>query len=393
MTAYVNRAYFAVSNTPGSSGNFTVSTAESGYRTLGSADNGKFFDVMAIEGTSWEVRTGCTYTHSGTSLSRGTLEESSTGSAITFTSAVKVMVVNAAKRIGQFDIAAQAITPGGRLTLTSNTPVTTSDVTGATTIYYTPYIHNVIVLWDGMNWVPVTFAETSHALGTMTSGANYDVFGYLSSGALALEKLIWTSDTARATAVTLQDGRYCKSGDKTRLYLGTFRSTSTTATEDSEGGTTSTVGGKRFLWNAYNRVTRSLRVLDQTDSWTYNSTTIRNARGQTTPSNAVEFVVGLDEDTAEATLLAYAYTADGVDIGNAGIGFNQTALDGTNVPFYLGSIVSGGGGVSIGHWEGIPRVGYNYLQWCEACALGTITFAGDNGGSVEQSGLQARVTA
>ena len=38
---------------------------------------------------------------------------------------------------------------GFRLTLTTATPVTTSDVTGATTLYLTPYSHNCIGLYDG----------------------------------------------------------------------------------------------------------------------------------------------------------------------------------------------------------------------------------------------------
>lgn len=71
-------------------GDFTISTALSGYRTFVSGDNALTFDCLITEGTAWEVRTGCTYTHSGTTLSRGTLEGSSTGSAITFTSAAIV---------------------------------------------------------------------------------------------------------------------------------------------------------------------------------------------------------------------------------------------------------------------------------------------------------------
>ena len=72
-------------------GALTISTASSGYRTFGSGDDGKTFDGITIkEGTAWEVRDGCVYTHSGTSLSRGTLMDSSTGSAIAFTSAAVV---------------------------------------------------------------------------------------------------------------------------------------------------------------------------------------------------------------------------------------------------------------------------------------------------------------
>lgn len=140
-------------------------------------------------------------------------------------------------------------TPGGRLTLTSGTPLTTSDVTGATTIYYTPYVHNMIELWTGSAWSPTIFTEKSVALGTLASAVKpHDVFGYLSAGALALELLIWTSATARATAIDLTDGRYTKNGDKTRLYLGTFYPTSTTQTADAVMN--------RLLFNWYNQLPR-----------------------------------------------------------------------------------------------------------------------------------------
>ncbi|HMQ71175.1 MAG TPA: hypothetical protein PKD25_01550 [Rubrivivax sp.] len=89
-----NRAYFSVSNTPSTSGNLTVSTAVAGpYRTLTAADDGLICSVSIIDGNAWEVRTGCVYTHSTTTLTRGTLEESSTGSAIDLTSSAKVMIV------------------------------------------------------------------------------------------------------------------------------------------------------------------------------------------------------------------------------------------------------------------------------------------------------------
>jgi len=54
-----------------------------------------------------------------------------------------------------------SLRPGGRLTLTSGLPVTTSDVTNATTVYYTPYVSNVITLWNGNAWQPIAFNEVS----------------------------------------------------------------------------------------------------------------------------------------------------------------------------------------------------------------------------------------
>lgn len=100
----INRAYFTISNTPGGAGDLTVSTAVTGpYRTLGAAQDGQSFDVSIVDGTAWEVRTGCTYTHGTTTLGRGTLEESSTGSAITLTSAAVVMVTATAGAINAAD--------------------------------------------------------------------------------------------------------------------------------------------------------------------------------------------------------------------------------------------------------------------------------------------------
>jgi hypothetical protein len=93
---YRNRLVSTISNTPGAAGALTISTAQSGYRTFVSGDNGLTFDVVIVDGTAWEVRTDCTYTSAGTSLSRGTLADSSTGGAITLTSAAVVTVTTTA---------------------------------------------------------------------------------------------------------------------------------------------------------------------------------------------------------------------------------------------------------------------------------------------------------
>lgn len=333
MPTYKNRIVTTISNTPGSSGALTISTAQSGYRTFTAADDGKLFDVVIVDGTAWEVRSNCTYTNVGTSLSRGTLDDSSTGSAITLTSSAVVSVTMAASFVTQLNTLLQATLPGGRLTLTSGTPVTTSDVTGATTIYYTPYQHNVITLWDGTEWSPVIFAETSLALGTLTSGRPYDVFGFLSGGALSLELLAWTNDTTRATAVTLQDGRYCKSGDKTRLLLGTFYTTSTTTTEDS--------AVNRYLNNAYNRVERNLFTCpgyvndNAVTSYTTTSTTWVAANGGTNAQ--VNYVLSLPA----AVELAATVVADSAGAAPAaGIGDNSTTSAYSEAPQSSGRLIA-----------------------------------------------------
>lgn len=109
-----------------------------------------------------------------------------------------------------------------RLTLTSGTPVTTSDVTNASTIYCSPFSGNLISLYDGSNWVTYSSNEFSLALGTLTNATPYDVFCYSNSGVPTLEFLAWTNTTTRATNLVYQDGILCKSGALTRRYLGTF---------------------------------------------------------------------------------------------------------------------------------------------------------------------------
>lgn len=109
-----------------------------------------------------------------------------------------------------------------RLTLTTGVAVTTSDVVNAQTIYCTPFNGNKISLYNGTSWDTLTSSEFSLSLGTLTNKKPYDVFCYANSGVPTLEFLVWTSDTARATALTLQDGVLVKSGALTRKYLGTF---------------------------------------------------------------------------------------------------------------------------------------------------------------------------
>lgn len=392
-TAYKNRLVCTVSAVASAGlGAFTVSTAQSGYVTFAAGDDGLSFDVVAVEGTAWEVRTGCVYTHSGTSLSRGTLEASSTGSAIALTSAAVLTVTPSAAKFAAVELAMQAVIPGGRLTLESGVPVSTTDQTAKTSVYYTPFVHNIVPLWDGVNWKPVVFAETTLALGTLTSAKNYDVFGYLSSGSLALEMLVWTNDTARATAVTLQDGRWCKSGDKTRLLLGTFRTTSTTTTEDSGGGTTTQVGGKRFLWNAYNQVARQASVIDTTDSWAYTTNTVRQANAAT--GNKVEYLDGLGLGLVRASALGIVFlNTNSARAAKVGVGVDSTtAMSGNRQGGYNVAAASVYAPVT-GTYRGFPGVGYHYLAWLEKGADGTSTFLGDNGADDQQAGLQAEVMA
>jgi 3D (Asp-Asp-Asp) domain-containing protein len=116
---------------------------------------------------------------------------------------------------------------GFRLSLTSGTPVTTSDVTGATGIYFTPDTSDRISLYDGVaNWSVYSFAETVIPLGTLTSGANYDVFISASTaGAITYFLYGWAGSTTRVSNLVRQNGVYVNYFNSTQRYVGTIRTT------------------------------------------------------------------------------------------------------------------------------------------------------------------------
>lgn len=243
---------------------------------IGSA-NTCFYFIANQTGTEWEVGVGTVTDASPDTLSRDKiLASSNAGAAVNFSAGTKDVVVTIPAAIADVD-------PGiceGRLTLTSGTPVTTADVTAATSVYFAPYKGNRIALYNGNCWVLKYFSELTLALGTLTNDLPYDVYIYDNAGTLTLEALAWTNGTTRATAIVLQDGVYCKTGALTRRLLGTFRTSSTTTTEDSVL--------KRFLSNLYNEEDRALFRVEDTFSWTIASPTY--AQANSSSANQVAMV-------------------------------------------------------------------------------------------------------
>lgn len=262
----------------------------------------------------------------------------------------------------------------GRLTLTTGVPITTTDVTAATTLYFTPFRGNQIATYSGSSWTLSTFTEKSISLAGLTAGLPYDVF--IVDSTLALELLAWTNATTRATALTTQDGVLCKTGALTRRYLGTICIKATGQCEDSLLN--------RLVWNYYNRTERPMQVFDGTDSWTYNSATWRQARA--TSGNKVELVIGVVEDLTKAVVQALS-TPDGA----TGVGVDVTNANSAQI-FHN---VNGSANAQLNHAEyrGYLAVGYHYLAWLEYARTGTVTFNGDQGVADTQTGLVAVVWA
>lgn len=267
-----------------------------------------------------------------------------------------------------------------RLSLTTAVPVTTSDVTGAATIYLVPYTGRNIALYDGSAWNIRSTPEVSLAL-TVTSGNCYDVFAYDNAGTVTLETLAWTNATTRATALAYQDGVLVKSGAATRRYLGTVYATGTNQVDDS--------AAKRHLWNYYHRRARPMRVLEATNSWTYSTATLRQANAAT--ANQLDFVIGVSEDTVEAHVVASAANDTGSTILAAAIGLDSTsAMVSGCVNGVANALVVNNPIVIHADYKALIAVGRHTLVWLEyAQASGTTTWYGDNNAPSErQSGIE-----
>lgn len=277
-----------------------------------------------------------------------------------------------------------------RLSLTSATSVTTADVTAATTLYLTPHVGRRMTIFDGSgNATTLTSAEISIAVPATTSTL-YDVFVYNNGGVLTLELLAWTNDTTRATAIVKTGGVdaagvLTKSGDTTRRYVGSFRTTTVSGqTEDSVT--------KRYVWNYVNRVARVLLRQETTATWTYTTATIRQANGST--SNQVDVVVGVAEVPITLAVTGMVSNANAVAVG-IGIGEDSTTA-------LSASHVGGAGNTTgltnaftpmLGMLTKVPAIGRHVYAWLEfSTAAGSSTWYGAPGAPTAPSGTPNGLT-
>lgn len=244
--------------------------------------------------------------------------------------------------------------PSGRLTLTTAVPVTTSDVTGASTVYFTPYQGNSVALYNttATKWFRYTFAEISASLSGLTANIPTDVFGYWTGSAVALELVNWTNGTTRATALTTQDGVRVKSGDATRLYLGTVCGSGSGTCEDS--------AAKRLVHNYYNQVWRRVVAMESTPSWTYTTQAYRPINNNT--ANRIQLVSGTGEGMADLLCVGTSNSSVGGTVFS-GIGADSTTGNNSNfqTSFSLANVtLSAFAGARVQ----VP-VGYHYYQGLE----------------------------
>lgn len=262
-----------------------------------------------------------------------------------------------------------------RLTLTTGVPVTSTDVTAATTIYLTPYKGNRIDLLDsGGLPTRLVSAEVSIAVPATTTQM-YDIFAFNSGGVPTLELLAWTNDTTRATALVLINGILTKTGNSTRRYLGSFRTTGVS-------GQTTDAMANRYLWNYYNRAVRLLRRIESTANWAYVTATVRQANAAV--GNQIDIVNGIADSTIVIALHAMcSTTVAGVQCG---IGEDVTNAFSTN---QVGGYINLVNGITAGAatLNTMPAVGRHFYAWLEKGNGTDGTWYGANSTTLGQSGL------
>jgi len=262
------------------------------------------------------------------------------------------------------------------LTLTSGVPVTTTDVNGATTLYFTPFNGNTIPLWNTSTsaWEVQTFTEKSISVSALTANTMYDIYASNNNnGTFSLTTTAWTNVSTRATTNTLQDGVYIQTGSLGKRYLGSFFVGTGSVTYDAIQA--------RWLWNRYNRVHRKLESGDTsntsytlvglvTGTWQY----CRNTVG----TSQCSFVVGqLTEPTWISVSNYAAIPSGGVYVGTGvNISFNSPSTAATiSNGFRIGgqnSVLQSGGFINTNYMP--STAGLLLLTQLEYAENGTLTF-------------------
>jgi hypothetical protein len=313
-------------------------------------------------------------------------------------------ISRASTRLGKF------LRPGGRLTLDASRAVTYDDITSATTIYYLAQDDGVVWLpvfnaTSGLvNFAPYEFSSLTIPLGTLANSTNYDIFLYDANGVLTAKiGPAWASGTSRgAGAGTTELGgqrgvwlnAYNIAGGPAAncgLYVGSFRTISTTQTCDSGGmAGTDLVGARRFLWNQYNRDLAPLSVLSHSNGYSYNSTTWRLVAGQSFPSGCHEVLSGQPDTWIDLRLETVCYLESSPNPMWVGIGRNTLTAplaNTANIAAYNASASGIYTPASTQH-RALAPLGYTFYAWLESAqATGTCLYVHQDPGQPLPSGM------
>ena len=292
--------------------------------------------------------------------------------------------------------------PGGYLTLSSdvNNVVITNDQNAATTVYYSPLVHNQIPIWNGSSYTLYTFGQLTLTLNASVHLADtiYDICAFINSGAVTLATGPAWSNSAlgtgargtgagssqlqrqnglwvNAVAITGNNGgtTYSIAAEQC-TYLGSI------LIDHNAGQVTSTVsfGQNRKLgvWNYYNRQNIIVQAGDTTvGGWVYSTGTIRasnnnpatlslaacNAGGTGTCDSIILFE-GVAEDAITVDLVqAASNEAAATANASGGIGLNTITAFSSAPAFLIGAGASAATNTIGTTYLTVPSLGANAI--------------------------------
>ncbi len=224
-------------------------------------------------------------------------------------------------------------------------PVLTTDSIGATTIYYTAFRGNLMFIYNGISFSPVTITggQLSLALSGSAQASNgiYDVIGFLdvatpriafspawatpAAGSGARGTGGGSPQLARINGILVNAVQQTVNNGATTYTVAANRGTYLgSAFIDSSSGQVTchvTYGQSRKwgVWNAYNRESICLKAGDPTVSWTYHVNAIRASNNNS--ANSFTSFSGLAEEWC-STRFDQKVSTNGIAI--SGIGYNST---------------------------------------------------------------------
>jgi hypothetical protein len=233
-------------------------------------------------------------------------------------------------------------TPGGRLTLQAATPVMVSNQLAAQTVYYAPYVHPFVPIYNGANFQMYNFTASlvdevglSLAMAGSASwplGSNFDVFVTLVVGVPTLCTIQWTNATTRATALNVFGGLLTNSvtatartGPATTInllanqgtFLGSFATNNVAGQSIWQYGSAASGGGNcvLFISNYYNQCLFNTLVTDNGAPYTYTTNVVRVARASGT--NQIAYIQASSERAAQ---FIYSFGCNGIAAGAQPVG-------------------------------------------------------------------------
>lgn len=243
----------------------------------------------------------------------------------------------------------------------------------------------------------ITLSANATASGTNTltfkipANKNVDLFLVKTTNGTVLMQFgpLWATDSLSAVSLTSRDEGFYTTTNASDLqgtrstygtYVGTVRTTST-------DGQTENSTSRRFIWNYFNRLARTVSAVDTTNTWNYSTAAYQQANANT--ANKFEIVEGFLNTnivTAQVFHSVVNNTATARNI-RVGIGLDSTTVN--------SAVIWDGIAVALTRVQ--PKAmftgftgnsGYHYFAWLEygAGTADTQTWHGDNGG-ILQSGI------